>query len=69
MERAVFLRARDVTGLPDGYSCSQPMLLQADVEFEHSKRNLEEANTREERNKELAPSPSGTVNIYSYFFT
>ena len=67
MERAVFLRARDVTGLPDGYSCSQPMLLQADVEFEHSKRNLEEANTREERNKELAPSPSGTVNIIVTF--
>lgn len=65
MERAVFLRAREVTRLPDGYLCSPPRLLQADVEFEHSKRKVEEVRAQEEKNTEIAPSPSGTVNIIS----
>ena len=66
VKRALVFRAGDVKGLPVGYSLTQPRILQADAEFEHSRRKAEEARAQHHQVKKgqrLVPAPSGTYTF------
>ena len=64
MRRAVFERARAISSLSEGFAVKELQILQGDVEFEHSKRAVEEGSEEGKKvEKTLRASPSGNSMV------